>query len=40
MHSEGRELGSYGVTYCNMVVATRPATGFNLLEKWSLESME
>lgn len=31
---------THGVTYCKIVVATRPATPFSLFEKWSLESIE
>jgi hypothetical protein len=32
IHGFGLEQ-TYGVTYCKMVVATRPATGFRVLEK-------
>lgn len=32
--------GTYGVTYCKMVAATRPATPLSLFEKWSLDNME
>ena len=31
---------TYGATYCSILDATLPPTGFSMFEKWSLDSIE